>query len=180
MYKCLHLINTNAWMLSLKIKHHIFLQNVSSRLRLYLYFQFTSTPSTIKQSAKHYDTRTKHTISFLSDTRLGFTCTTCCFFTLKPWYLTIWINSKSSYLPNLTGAYIHCQTRQFDDRADNLLRQRSNPHCLPNSTFTTEAQLCRLRTGAQNTAQTPPPAHRNHLSSSQLSVFYAVSNHTNF
>jgi len=30
-------------------------------------------------SAKHYEIRTKHTISFKSDTRLEFTCVTCCF-----------------------------------------------------------------------------------------------------
>jgi len=88
------------------------------------------------------------------------------------WYLTIFTAYQRSYLRNLTGAYIHCQTRQFDDHTDNLLRQRSNLHCLTKSTFTTEAQLCRLHTGAQNTAQTPLSAHNNHQSSPRFSAFF--------
>ena len=98
---------------------------------------------------------------------------------LIPWYLTIFTAYKSSYIGNLTGAYIHCQTWQFDDHTDNLLRQRSNLHCLTKSTFTTEAQLCRLHTGAQNTTRTPLPSHSNHQNSSWFSVFHAAC-HTKF
>jgi len=54
------------------------------------------------------------------------------------------------------------------------------PHYHTNLTFTNNAQLCRLCTGAQTTAQTPSPAHSNHQNSSRFSVSYALFNCTRF
>ena len=100
-------------------------------------------------SAKHYKTRTKHAIPFLSDTRLGFNCVKCLFH-IDPIILkTISIVNNNHLLHHLFEAY----NWQSYDLADNFHWKREKPHYYIKSNFTTKTQLCRLSTSAQNTAQ---------------------------
>jgi len=151
-----NLITTKVWMMSFKIDYYIFLQNLSSRLQLYLYFPIHIYSFNYQIVSKTlWYTYKAHRILFLSDIHLGLTYITFCSFIVLPWCQTISIKKQQllNKQPRWSLNKLSNSTIWRTHRHSSL--SAFSPHHLTKLTFTTDVQLCLLRTCAQHTVQTP-------------------------